>query len=208
MRSYSAAALTALAAGAIVKRRMILFELASNWGYWDGSEPITPVDGVGGAVVDAPASGNLFQSGGSLFEIELGAVGIDGAAPEMTIRLRAVPSAALSSDVLQNLLTTAYKGKKVSVFRALFSTSGTLIEVALRYRGYFDSVAYIEQPAAEGPGLAYLEAKIESPLIEAQRKGAHDRNDESQRLTFANDDGLRNIDRLGKIRRWAKGVKN
>jgi len=207
VRSYSSAALTALAAGAIVKRRMILFELASDWGYWDGSEPITPVDGVGGAVVDSPASGKTFQAGGSLFEIELGAIGTDGAAPEMTVRLRAVPSAPLSSDILQSLLTTDYKGQRLSVFRAIFSTSGTLIEVALRYRGYIDSVAYVEQPSAEGSGLAYLEAKVESPMIEAQRKGAHDRNDESQRLTFPNDDGLRNIDRLGKIRRWAKGVK-
>lgn len=210
MRTYSTAGQTALASGAILKRRLILFELpAGDYGFWDGDQPITPVDGSGGAVVDDPASGQTFQVGGSLFEIDVGTFGADGAAPELKVRLRSVAaSPTLTPDVLAEIFSTDYKNGRVSVFRALFSAStGALIEVALRARGYLDSVQYVEQPSADGPGLAYLEARVESPLVEAQRKGAHDRNHESQKLTFPGDEGLRNIDRIGKVRRWAKGVK-
>lgn len=210
MRTYSTAGQNALIAGAIVKRRMVLFELASgDFGFWDGDAEITPVDGSGGIQVDDPASGKTFKTGGSLFEIQVGAFGADGSAPEITIRLRSVPaSPTLTPDVLAEIFETDYKNARCSIFRALLNTStGALIEVALRARGYIDHVQYVEQPSADGPGTAYLEAKVESPLIEANRKGAHDRNHESQKITFPGDEGLRNIDRIGKVRRWAKGVK-
>lgn len=208
MKAYSAAALTALAAGAIVKRRAVKFEFGSGtYAFWDGGGPFTPVNGDGGAVVDAAASGVTFQAGGALFEIAVGSVGVDGSAPEITMRLRSVPDSSLTPDVLATIFSETWHRKRVTIFRALFdaSTQG-LIEVATRARGVLDQINFVAEPSPDGPGAAYLEAKVESALIEWQRSGAHDRNDESQKLTFPGDRGLENIDQTSKVRKWAKGI--
>jgi hypothetical protein len=200
MKTYSSEALAALAAGRITKRRLVLFSLGSgDYGFWDGMAPFTP----SGANVDAFADGKTFLAGGSLIAIERGSVDINGTAPEITMQLRSVPNTDLTPDVLATILTEDYHRKPVYIFRGLFDVDGAVIEIALRDRGSLDSVSYVEDPDS---GTAMIEAKVESKLIDWNRGGAHDRNDESQRATFPDDKGLGNIERATQVKKWGKGV--
>lgn len=234
MRTYSNDALAALSSGAIVKRRLLKFEFDETYAFWDGIEDFTPVDGAGGAVVDPGADGVTFAAGGSVFEISLQSQSIDDAEPRLSVILRATDNDPLPSQVpltidgdpvtidgstitvpgpldltptvLATIFQESYHKKRVSLFRAIFdSSTGALIEVALRFRGRLDQITYVEEPGSEA-GRTYLEASIVSRLIEWNRAGAHDRNDASQRVTFPLDKGLTNIEQTSKIRKWASGV--
>jgi hypothetical protein len=201
MKVFSPTALAALASGSIIKRRFILFDFPSGfYGFWDGAGSIVPT----GPTVEAPAAGKTFLAGGSVIEIKRGPIGTNGAAPEASLRLRAVPNTDLTPDVLVSLLQDGeYHRRPVYLFLGLFAEDGEIVEIALRDRGFIDSVPYFEDPAA---GTAWLEGKMESRLIDWNRGGAHDRNDESQRSTFPDDKGLGNIERASQLKAWGKGV--
>lgn len=201
MKVYSSTALTALRAGAIVKRRALLISLADPGpiGFWDGMAPFVP----SGSNVDAGASGVTFNGGGSVISIGVGPVSTSAKAPDITLQLRTVPDAGLTPDVLGDVMNYDWYKKTVSIYRAIFSTEGELIEVALAHRGKLDSLTFdLDQKS----GKAVLTGTVESNLIEWNRWGAHDRNHESQIRTFAGDKGLKNIEKTSQIRKWGKAV--
>lgn len=199
MKVYSSTALAALAAGAIVKRRMVLFSLAEPVGFWDGLAPYTPT----GSNVDAGADGVTFNGGGSLIAISPSPVSASSRSPSITLQLRSVPNSDLTPDVLGEVMNYAWHKKTVSIYRAIFTTDRELIEVALAHRGKLDSLTFDLDPER---GTAMLTGAVEANLIEWNRWGAHDRGHESQILTWAGDLGLKNIEKTSQIRKWGKAA--
>lgn len=199
MKVYSSTALDALREGAIRKRRMILFSFSTAYGFWDGMAPYTP----SGSNVDAGASGVTFNGGGSVIGIKVGSVSTGAKAPDITLQLRTVPDAGLTPDVLGEIMSYDWYKKTVSIYRAIFTLSGDLIEVALAHRGKLDSLTFDLDQAS---GRAMLTGTVESTMIEWNRWGAHDRNHESQILTFPGDLGLKNIEKTSQVRKWGKAV--
>ncbi len=232
MRSWTSDVQTAMAASAIIKRRMILFELPSgNYGFWDGLAPITP----SGINVDDGADGQVFKAGGSLIGIDVGAISTANSAPDITLQLRATVAAAeeestdyltiggervtiggnyialndvgaITPDVLSTIFQEEYAGSIVSIYQAIFSTADlSLLQVSLRARGILKQVVYKYSPDIEGPGKVSLEATVEQSMIEWNRRGVPDRNHESQKKTYPGDKGLATLDKYSRLYKWGAG---
>jgi hypothetical protein len=203
MKTFSTAATDALSSGAFWKARFFRFHWGVNYGFWDGDTDITPT----GSNIDADALNFTFKAGGSLIEFQHDQVGLDASAPKFTMRLRAIRDTALSPDVLGTIRSQPYHRKRVSVFHGLLNNADrSIIHIVLFARGYIDEIPMFREPDGDGNMQAYLQGSVENNIIEWNRRGAHDRNDESQRLTFPGDKGLSNRDRTSKALKWAKGV--
>ncbi|MGF7160123.1 hypothetical protein FHS85_001746 [Rhodoligotrophos appendicifer] len=176
MRTIDAPTLATIEAGAIAERDMILFDFPSGFhGFWTG-------DGV------FTWNGLTFNGTGSLLSVasieerdDLGSVALE-------VRLRALPEAGLTGDVLAEIESEAYHQRPVTIYKAFFHPlTAALLSVSVRYRGTLDQIEHDE--AADGEYT--LIGRIECRSRDHTRTGYRLRSDADQRLIDPDDGGLR-----------------
>lgn len=192
MLTLISAAQTALDSGQTAVQLMYKFDLGSGtYGFWTGLEPITPPTASG---IDTAASGQLFRTGGSVFDLDASEQTADATAPELTIRLRAnaldtsLPGSG-ASDALASIYSDTFMFRQVWVFAAIINvTTEALISVVRMHYGRIRQLATVTKyDTAAGQSEEYLECKIETVAIDWHRHAGHDSSDEDQLDTFAGD---------------------
>ncbi|WP_342640942.1 hypothetical protein [Rhodoligotrophos ferricapiens] len=187
MRTIDAATLAVLDAGAYAERDMILFDFPSGYyGFWTG-------EGV--------FNWNSFTfvgSGSVLTVVQIEERDDLGSVP-LEIRLRALPEAGLTDDVLATIEVEQYHQRPVSIYKAYFHPlTAALLSVNPRYRGYVDQIEHEE--GADGSYV--LVGRIESRSLDHSRTGYRLRSDADQQLIAPGDTGLRYAGLAGKQQIW------
>lgn len=179
MKSFDSDTVALLAAGRVVKRDMILFELsvAGLFGFWTGLEPLTyqSVDYIGA---------------GTLIEINSLGGQLDLAATPVTVKLSSIPNSALSPDVLASIEDYQWHQAPVVISRAFFNpTTRALVSVERMFRGYVDRLEHDHQVGGEHVIVGYLESKARDHL----KRGYRMAGDADQRRVDASDASLAGV---------------
>jgi hypothetical protein len=171
---------TALDAGSVVDRGLLLFDLGSGlYGFWTGIGPFTnPNDGI------------TYIGAGSLIEVDGIKQSSDLSAVQVVVRLTAIENTDLTPDTLATIETEVYHQRPCTISTAYFDPdSYSLLSVETEYRGYIDQIVHSETI----DGAAVLEAHLESRFRDHQRSGYRVRSDVDQRRISASDNGLRHV---------------
>lgn len=183
-RTIDAGTAAQIAAGQIIKREMVRFDLPSGTiGFWSGVGPLTY------SSVD-------YQGKGALFQIESIGGSLDGSAIPLRIRLAANADLGLDArDLVNGIEAEDYAGAGVVVSRAYFDPSDrSLLSVETLWRGYVDTIKHV----SEG-GEAYAEATCESRMLDLGRAGYRMRTDADQRQRSATDGSLRHVQAAASV---------
>lgn len=177
-RALAPATSAALAAGRVVERGMILFDLGSGlYGFWSGVGPFA-------------YAGVNYVGAGSLIAVDGIKQTSDLAAVQVLARLTAIADSALTPDVLATIENEVYHQRPATIMTAYFDAeSYSLLSVEVEYRGFIDRIVHGEG----GDGAAVLEFHLESRFRDHQRRNFRVRSDSDQRRIAENDDGLRHV---------------
>lgn len=170
----------ALDAGRWIERDALSIDIGGTvYGFWTGIAPMT-------------WNSITFNPGASLIEIEPITLGDDLAARDLTARLRALPEAGLTPDVLGSIEAYAYRAAPVVIYRFFFDPdSRAHLSTEPLWRG---TVQRIEH---EQDGEAYALKAILSPRsFGLQRSGVRVRTVADQARFSATDKALRHAARI------------
>lgn len=164
--------LAAIDAGDYPSAELILFDLVSGlYGFWPGKGPLT-VDGV------------VYVGAGSLLELLAVDEGVDLSASALSVKLRAVPEAPLSPDILATIDDETYKGRPVTISTAYFDRiTGDIVTVVRMWAGYVD---FIDHEGTIGADYT-LVGRLEPRSLDHSRRGIRVRGDADQRLLDPDD---------------------
>ncbi len=158
----------AIAAGAVILRDAILFDLLEGtYGFWWGEGEFN-------------WNGQVFHGAGSLLSVGEVGTGGDGEPTELEVRLRAMPDAGLTPDVLGTIEQYGYHRRPAILYRFVFSpVDGTMIGAVpeVRYRGIINQIEH--EDAADGQYA--LVARIVSRSTLYRSTGYQRCNTETQR---------------------------
>lgn len=185
MRAINPTTLTALEAGSIIDRGMILLDLGSGlYGFWTG-------------LGDFTYSGVTYKGAGSLISVDGVKQTADLSSTQVVARLTAIENTDLTPDVLATIENEVYHQRPCTIYTAYFDpVNYALLSVEMEYRGYIDQVVHTETV----DGTAVLEARLESRFRDHQRSGYRVRSHTDQQLLFGGDDGLRHVATVGRER--------
>ena len=171
MRQIEQGALDTLDAGRIARRNLVLFELDSNFGFWDD-------------VYDITFDGNTYVGGAGKFTISaLPSVN------DMSVQGVSITFSGLDTDALVMTETEDYHQRPVSVYLALMDQAGGFLSVKRWFTGVTDQAVRREQAG----GDATLTVRAEPISRELGRSGARVRSDADQRLIDADDGFFRHV---------------
>jgi len=179
-RFVNAATLARLQAGTIARTEMLLFDLPAPSGL------IGFFSGIG----TFEWAGVTFTGAGTLFEVAGIGSSMDGSAVPLTIKLNGDARSGLTPTVLATIESVNYRGRAVTIYRRYMHPE-TYAELSTEviYRGRIDTITH---NITEG-GECFLEARVESALIDLSRSGYRMRTDADQRLIDANDGSMRHV---------------
>lgn len=140
------AATEAMASGGVILRTGIAFDFPSGlYAFWDGDHPFL-------------WSGLTFQPGGGLLEISEIPAASDMSSSPVTVKLRALPDAGLTPDVLGTIEEEIYHQRPVTIWAFFFSPDdGSFLAGIRHYSGYLDQIEH-----DDGPSDYHLVAHLES----------------------------------------------
>lgn len=187
--SLPSALTAALASGAIVARRAIVFDFPSGmWGFWEGSG-------------DFVHDGITHHPSGSLLEISDIPAASDMASAGVTVRLRAVPDAGLSSDVLGTIESEQYHQRPVTISVFFFDPQSLALLASVRlWSGYVDTIAH-----DDGPTETSIVASLESRSRDHGKAGWRTRTTADQQSFSEGDLFFRAVGTVGaRHRLWGR----
>lgn len=169
---------SALDAGRIVDRGMILFDLGSGiYGFWTGVAPFT-FEGV------------TYVGAGSLIALDGIRQTSDLSAVQVKVVLTAIENSALTPDVLGTIESEVYHQRPCTIMTAYFDAeTSALLSVEVEYRGIIDRIVHTESV----DGQAVLECNLESRFRDHTKSGYRVRSDGDQRRIAPLDDGLAHV---------------
>lgn len=169
MRTLEAATEAVIDGGRFIRRDAILFDLAEGqYGFWWGEG-------------EFQWNGLTFVGAGSLLKLDPVAFNSDGAPTEITVTLRAMPTAGLTPDVLASIEDYTYHLRQALLYRFYFDPdtkvmTGTAPTVL--FRGSIDQIDQDDQP----DGQFALIARLVSKSADYRRTGHRKRGNEHQKL--------------------------
>jgi len=156
-----------IAAGRYANTLLLLFDLTEGlYGFWPGFGTLT--------VNSVP-----YVGAGSLIELAQLDMGSDLSASPITIKLRSVPEAALSPDILPTIDNYAYKNRPVHITLAYFDrATGALVTAIQWWQGYIDQIEHDQTVGGEYALIAHCEPAS----LDHSRIGYRMRSDTDQKL--------------------------
>lgn len=176
--AFDPATQTALQAGRVADRGMILFDLGSGlYGFWTGLGPWMH-------------GGVSYVGAGGLISIEGVKQVSDLSAVQVTARLASKAGTPLTPDILATIEDEDWHQQPVMISTAYFDPdTSALLSVEVEYRGVIDKLTHL----IGEDGEAVLEGQFESRFRDHQRSGSRVRSDLDQRQIDPADDGLRHV---------------
>ncbi|WP_375458891.1 DUF2163 domain-containing protein [uncultured Enterovirga sp.] len=169
---------TALDAGRIVDRAMILFDLGSGqYGFWSGLGPFTFEE------ITYVGAGSLIALDGVRQTSDLSAV-------QVKATLTSIPDTALTPDILATIEAEQYHQRPCTIMTAYFDPdTAALLSVEVEFRGMIDRIVHTEAVDR----AAVLECHLESRFRDHTKTGYRMRSDGDQRRINPLDDGLAHV---------------
>ena len=183
------AARDALGSWRIVLRTGIVFDFPSGiYAFWDGMGTYE-------------WSGVDFAPGGRLLEVSEIPSSADLSSAPVTVKLRAIPDAGLTTDVLGTIEEEQYHQRPVTIYAFFFSADDGAYLAGIRvYAGYIDQIDHID-----GPGDYHIEARLESRSRDHTRTGHRARSPADQDRVSAGDLFFQHVSTTSTIeRKWGR----
>ncbi|MGJ8529812.1 hypothetical protein [Maritalea sp.] len=150
-------------------------------------------------------NGLLFQSGGSVIDVDELEESSEGTVSRMVLKLSASPEKGITDDVLVRLYDEDWHMKLVTLMLGhLDRKTGLVVEASTLFRGRIE-----DAPFEESPNGAVITANCVSKSIDLSVPGGQYRNDATQKLIDPTDTSLVGIGTLNgavkKDARWGQG---